>query len=158
VKRPAAFINSLLARLPGRVATAFDRGEAAAYREAAREAFRTTGASIDRPAPSGPGSPAEVPRPVASAGDPLDSVVRPASYQRKRGPSRSPAFDAPPRSETVDPGAITNDSASDPLPHGQARDQAKSSAPDHLLRKPANVTRVADDFFDGVVRRVEGDR
>jgi hypothetical protein len=26
-----------------------------------------------------------------------------------------------------------------------------------LLRAPANVTMIADDFFEGLVRRVEGD-
>jgi hypothetical protein len=32
-----------------------------------------------------------------------------------------------------------------------------STAPDLLLRAPGNVSVIADDFFDGLVRRVEGD-
>ena len=31
-------------------------------------------------------------------------------------------------------------------------------APDDLLRTPTSVTPVADDFFAGLIRRVEGDR
>ncbi len=37
------------------------------------------------------------------------------------------------------------------------RHQAGDTAPDHLLHAPGSVDRAADDFFDGLVRRV-GDR
>jgi hypothetical protein len=47
--------------------------------------------------------------------------------------------------------------AEDRLP-GRNRRQADSSAPDYLLRTPTSVAPVADDFFDGLIRRVEGDR
>jgi hypothetical protein len=40
---------------------------------------------------------------------------------------------------------------------GQRRRQADSPAPDYL-RTPSSVAPVADDFFDGLIRRVEGDR
>jgi hypothetical protein len=39
-----------------------------------------------------------------------------------------------------------------------ARRQAGDTAPEFLLRTPTSVTRVVDDFLDGVIRRVEGDR
>jgi hypothetical protein len=32
------------------------------------------------------------------------------------------------------------------------------TAPDHLLQAPPGVAPVADDFFDALIRRVEGDR
>jgi hypothetical protein len=38
------------------------------------------------------------------------------------------------------------------------RRQPGETAPDFLLRTPTNVAPVADDFFDGIIRRVEGDR
>jgi hypothetical protein len=33
-----------------------------------------------------------------------------------------------------------------------------NTAPDFLLRAPTNTTVLADDFFDGLIARVEGDR
>lgn len=36
--------------------------------------------------------------------------------------------------------------------------QAGETAPDFLLRTPKSVIPIADDFFDGLIRRVEGDR
>ena len=36
--------------------------------------------------------------------------------------------------------------------------QAGETAPDFLLRAPTGVAPIVDDFFDGLVRRVEGDR
>lgn len=38
------------------------------------------------------------------------------------------------------------------------RQPAGDTAPDFLLRTPSGVLPVADDFFDGLIRRVEGDR
>ena len=32
------------------------------------------------------------------------------------------------------------------------------TAPDFMLRAPAIVTPVADDFFDGLIRQVDGER
>jgi hypothetical protein len=154
-----AFTHQLLTRITRGWAAQFDPREAAAYREAAREAFRTTGELVDAPGEARTGSPADMPSPVASADGRLESVVRPPAYERKPGPSRAPAPRAPTESKIVDPGAISAEVAiTDPSAPGQAQNQAKASAPGDLLREPANVTRVADDFFDGVVRRVEGDR
>jgi len=41
------------------------------------------------------------------------------------------------------------------VPRGES---GTESASDALLRTPTNVAPVADDFFDGIVQRVEGDR
>ncbi len=32
------------------------------------------------------------------------------------------------------------------------------TAPDFLLRAPTSVTPMADDFFDGLIRQVDGER
>jgi len=40
----------------------------------------------------------------------------------------------------------------------ESRRRAGKSALDHLLLSPRSVDSAADDFFDGLVRRVEGDR
>lgn len=159
VKRPGEFIHQLWMRLTRRVAAEFDPGEAAAYKEAAREAFRTTGDLLDAPRALGPGSTAETARLAASAEGPIESAGGLPAYARKPGPIHSDELGASSRSEMVEPGAITvEDGVSDAPSPGRARNQAGASAPDHLLRKAANATRVADDFFDGLVRRVEGDR
>lgn len=50
-------------------------------------------------------------------------------------------------------GSATNDSAE---PSG--RRSAGDTAPEALLRTPSRVTPVADEFFDGLTKRVEGDR
>jgi hypothetical protein len=159
VKGPLTLIQQLVARLSGRAVVDFDPEEAAAYKEAAREAFRTTGVLLRRPESSRPASPGDRPRPDGTPEGQIDTVIDAPSYNRKRTVTRSIASGPPPEIEIVDPGAtLGEDVIADAPEPGQGRNQAKASAPGHLLRKPANVTRVADDFFDGVVRRVEGDR
>jgi hypothetical protein len=164
VKGPLTLIQQLVARLSGRAVVDFDPEEAAAYKEAAREAFRTTGVVLrrpepSRPEPSRPASPGDRRRPDGTPEGQIDTVIDAPSYNRKRTVTRSIASGPLPEIEIVDPGAtLGEDVIADASEPGQGRNQAKASAPGHLLREPANVTRVADDFFDGVVRRVEGDR
>jgi hypothetical protein len=43
-------------------------------------------------------------------------------------------------------------------PGAELHREPGDTAPDFLLRPPASVTPVADDFFNGLIRRVERDR
>ena len=61
--------------------------------------------------------------------------------------------DATPSSTEVIPSSIAPEVTS--TPH---RRQAGETAPESLLRAPAGAASIADDFFDALVRRVEGDR
>jgi hypothetical protein len=85
-----------------------------------------------------------------------DGVVPPEA-----GPSapRAASF-AGPASEPIT--AVQLDEPTPPPRRGrsarQPREQAGMSALDQLLLSPQSVDSAADDFFDGLVRRVEGDR
>jgi hypothetical protein len=59
--------------------------------------------------------------------------------------------------EAVPAPAATTD-ALEPGPAERPPAQAGERAPDSLLRTPTSVTTISDDFFDGLIRRVEGDR
>jgi hypothetical protein len=139
-----------LLRLLGRL----DPRDAAAYEEAAREAFkagtpndvRTATPSIDaadlraREAPpvgsfapdARPHGPPTTERP-ASLGSRPTAKPHVSDRATAEGPAIDDAAPAPEVRGAVDP---TND----------------------LLRTPRSVTPVADDFFDGLIRRVEGER
>lgn len=55
------------------------------------------------------------------------------------------------------PTELTRHAATDHSQH-HLRQLAGETAPDFLLRTPSGVSPIADDFFDGLIRRVEGDR
>jgi hypothetical protein len=136
VTRPRAPILRRLAGLIPGVAAPIDPAEAAAFQEAARESFRT-GTTLGArkrlatvPLTESPASLSGAVRPTVSVSAPTAPAVAPAA-----GPEREPA-----------------------VIEGPARRQAGDTAPGFLLRTPTSVTPVADDFFDGLVRSVEGDR
>lgn len=124
---------------PPAAAVRIDPAEAAAWEAVVREAFRA-------------GSPVVTTRstpPAQSSGAPAPRIARlgtSSSASRRRSRTAPAAvFNAAREPETGGP----------PKPENRRQDGA--TAPDHLLRTPTSVALVADDFFEGLVRRVEGD-
>ncbi len=148
VRRPRAPALPRLARLmSGRI----DPEEAAAYDEAAREAFRV-GTTREAPRPVAPAPTAESPVSTSVAAPPTASVSAPTASVAAPRVAWVPA----PRASAAAPEA---EPAREPAAAKEpARRQAGETAPGSLLRTPPSVTSVADDFFDGLIRRVEGDR
>ena len=107
-----------------------DPDEAEAYNEAEREAFQAS-PSRERPTRLPP----PTPRPPVST---LDAAPRDAL----------PPTPAPEVVTVQEPSA----------PEQPTRRKTGDTAPKFLLRTPTSVTPVVDDFFDGLIRRVEGDR
>jgi hypothetical protein len=112
-------------------------GKASEFDVAAREAFRAgivVGAPTRlRSAPqTSPAPRPDMLRPISTALTPMAGVGRPTP-EAPNQPERNPWPTRPPR-------------------------QAGDTAPDFLLRRSEGVAAVADDFFDSLVRRVEGDR
>jgi hypothetical protein len=115
-----------------------------------------------KPAPN----PAAVPTAAPVAGPAPKPAPKPAVAARK---TEAPA----PTSRAGRPGASgpaqtepaaatpTAEPAREPVtaerPARRSRRPAGETAPDHLLAPPKRVSSAADDFFDGLVRRVEGD-
>ena len=126
--------------VPGR----FGQAEAVAYEEAARAAFRA-GTPLD--------SPDVIPRGSS------EPVARPTGVLTEPGVADSTGAASTPPTDALESEVAWAErlAAEDRLP-GRNRRRADSSAPDYLLRTPTSVTPVADDFFDGLIRRVEGDR
>ena len=123
-------VRARMSTLPG-----LDGKEAGAYDEAVRVAYRTD-TTIDVPRPMAPPeSPPFDPRlqrPIRSSSIPTpDPTIRPV--------------------DSAEPRAVPEVKA-----RGR-RPELGDKAPEGL-RTPASVTSVADDFFDGLIRRVEGDR
>jgi hypothetical protein len=94
---------------------------------------------------------------------------------RMRGPSSSPAPTTEPddvadagraerRSAWAGPHGSDTEETAQPGGAPEARSQVLrrrrpgETAPDSLLQAPASVSLAADDFFDGLIRQVEGDR
>jgi len=115
--------------------------------------------------------------PVAERGDAAMSDARPVTpvvepTQTAGLPADSPVAETGPASEAARPRAswavpppapakLSAAPAQVPLDEPAvppSRRQPGKTAPDFLLRAPNSVTRVADDFFDGLIRRDEGDR
>lgn len=115
--------------------------------------------------------------PVAERGDAAMSDARPVKPVVEPTQTRGLAADSPvtetgPEAEAARPRGAWATPPSQPAeqsaaPVGEApeespapprRRQPGDTAPGFLLRTPTSVTRVADDFFDGLIRRVEGDR
>jgi hypothetical protein len=138
-------------RLLGRV----DPREAAAYEEAAREAFKA-------------GTPTDVrtSAPSVDAGDftgsrdarPPGTLAEPARLQDAATTKRPDPLGSEPTEGTLGfADAKANEPAiEDRLPDLNSR--AAGDAATDLLRTPRSVTPVADDFFDSLIRRVEGKR
>lgn len=142
----APALRSLGGLMP-RVAARIDPAETAAYEEAVNEAFRA--ATLEDPRPLGLAPPAKplVPTPPAEASASMSGAARPLAY------GSAPATHG---------AAAAVESAQEPTTAERLapwrRQQAADTVPDFLLQTPTRVTPVADDFFEGLIRRVEGDR
>ena len=98
-----------------------------------------------------PASAPDAPAPTGATAAPAPAPVAQASAWA----SRKPAPAEPPPSQPAEPSAAPPE----PKPsRRRRRRQAGETAPDHLLDAPGSVHPAADDFFDGLVRRIEGDR
>ena len=139
---------------------------------AARPAGAPTTARPTAPAATPPAKPEAAPAPAALVPPPTAPSATPtaaaASWPTSAGaasgngaePAAAPstsAWAAPPRpsaEQSAAPvGATPRESPASPR-----RRQPGETAPDFLLRTPTSVTPVADDFFNGLIRRIEGDR
>lgn len=127
-----------------------DPGEAAAWEAIVRESFRA-GATLEAPT-------ALEAEPTASTSTSPSAPTRPVSSDfARRGPvaARGVASVSAPTTPAAEP---AREPAADVRPELLHLQQARETAPEFLLRTPTRVTPVADDFFDGLIRRVEGDR
>lgn len=127
-----------------------DPGEAAAWEAIVRESFRA-GATLEAPTAPEAGQ-------TASSSTSPSAPARPVSSAfALRGPvaARGVASVSAPTTPAAEPAQEPAAEVRPELPHLQ---QAGETAPEFLLRTPTRVTPVADDFFDGLIRRVEGDR
>jgi hypothetical protein len=153
-------LADVVARARARLAALVRRpAEAAAYEAAVREAFRT-GTTLEAPRllapaptarPLAPAPTAESPASTSGAARPVTSVFAPTAPAA----ARPVASVSAPTTSAAEP-AREPTAAEGPSP--RHRRQAGETAPDYLLRAPTGGTAVADDFFDGLIRRVEGDR
>lgn len=186
--RPLAAARGLLARLVPRPVAQSRARQAAEFdavaREALRSALKLEAAAPRHPAPTARPTaapttslPASV-QAVAPAIGPLSPPITPGttaatapSSGRTAPAAPEPAADAPESSAgvhtstwTTPPGTRRARSAAPRVeppeepPGPPRRRQPGETAPDFLLRPPTNVAPVADEFFDGLVERIEGHR
>jgi Beta-lactamase superfamily domain len=175
-RRSLAAARGRLARLvPGRSARTGAR-QAAEFDAAARKAYQSAlkleiGAPLAPalPAARSAGAPTTEP-PTALASEPtapdaasatgLEPAAAPATAAEPAAAARTSAWATPPRLPAEQSAAVGGEPpAAPPAPSTlPRRRQPGETAPDFLLRTPTNVAPVADDFFDGLIRRVEGDR
>ena len=166
-RRPLAAARGVLARLvPGRGARTA-ASQAAEFDAAARNAYQSalkleTAAplapaqpaahSAGAPTSAPPAAPAPVAIPTSAPPAAPAPVATPAAV-----PARASAWATPPI-QPAEQSAAPVGGAPEESPAPSRRRQPGDTAPDFPLRTPTSVTRVADDFFDGIIRRVEGDR
>ena len=149
-EEPAAWraaARRLLGRLrPGR-GPGIGATEAAEFDAAARQAYQAA-LKLDRGMPLAPAQPearsAEAPRPVP------DSAIAAgeSAWATQPGPPNS-------LSERL---AVAGGESPEQVSAAPQQRQPGETAPGSLLRTPSNVTLVADEFFDSLIRRVESDR
>jgi hypothetical protein len=152
VRRPrAAALQRLAGLMPG-VAARIDLAGAAAYEEAAREAFRAA-TTLETASPLVPAPTAESPASTSGAARPVASVS--ARTAPAATPATEPAREPAPATPAAEP---SSQPVTAERPARRSRRQAGETALDHLLRPPESVNSAANDFFDGLVGRVEGDR
>lgn len=142
---------SVLSRMVGRD----DPAEAIAYEEAARTAFQA-GTLLHAPRDVAPPSTADSrERPPAQ---PLGSVSGRSRLQAGSSATRAASSVSAPRGESIEwHTAPAEEPAAEVRRPDQDVPRVGRPAPD-LLRTPRSVAPVADDFFDGLIRRVERDR
>lgn len=124
--------------------------EAAAWEAIVRESFRA-GVRLEAPTAPEAGRTAGSSTSPSAAGPPISSVFA----RRAPAAARRVASVSAPTAPAAEP---AREPAADGQPELGHLQQAGDTAPEFLLRTPTRVTPVADDFFDGLIRRVEGDR
>lgn len=143
VKRPRArLLDRLSAFLPGAPAPV-DRAEVAAFQQASRELFH------DNQRLAEAHRPASIDRPPS----PVDHHHEHDAVPNSAAPSEPPIKSITPLTESA---VSPRESAVADRPRGRSSHLSADSAPDPLLKAPRNVAPVADDFFAGLIRRVEG--
>jgi len=161
VEEPAAAAPwGLPARLgPGRFARTWarqaDKFDAVAGESLQSELKLEAAARATEPV-SLPPTPATTPT-SAPASEPRTPDTASATAPAPATAGCASAWATPPRlaaEQSVVPGGVPPEES---LPPPRRR-QPGDTAPDFLLRTPTSVTPVADDFFDDLIRRVEGDR
>ena len=136
----------LLARLVPRFGEGIGTAEAAEFDAAAREAYQAA-LKLDTGSPRAPASPPSSPTDLPGP-----------------GPEPAAATDAPTWAAVPSPDLPSDRpngparAAADPVGAAPHRPQPGETAPSSLLRTPSNVTLVADEFFDSIIRHVESDR
>ncbi len=130
------------------------------FEEAERAAFR---ASTTAPAVSATAAPATAQDTPTGTDHPQGlrgATARPAGSAAATSPEAISATVA--RLEGIQPAASSAESIPSPteveVPGVRSRRRPGDTAPESLLRTPPGAAAVADDFFDALVRRVEGDR
>ena len=156
-RRPLAAARGVLARLvPGRGARTA-ASQAAEFDAAARNAYQSA-LKLETAAPLAPAQPAARSAGAPTSAPPTAPVTTPAPVATPASiPARVSAWATPPI-QPAEQSAAPVGGAPEESPAPSRRRQPGDTAPDFPLRTPTSVTRVADDFFDGIIRRVEGDR
>lgn len=132
------------------------------FEDAERAAFKSSGAAPI----AGPSIASQLTPPRAAAGPPV-FVLEPAKPAQTAATFRP--VPPPPQAKEADPAIPPSVPSEESLPEpaplpsspdgpGRRRRQAGETAPESLLRTPTGASSVTDDFFDGLIRRVEGDR
>jgi hypothetical protein len=85
------------------------------------------------------------------------SLAAPATALAERGAAIAATSGSPSSDQTLEPAAPAEGATAEAQAAGQARDKPAPAAESDLLRAPTNVAHIADDFFAGLIRRVEGD-
>jgi hypothetical protein len=184
----ARLVPGRSARTGVRQAVEFDAAARKAYESALRletgvplapapPAARSAGAPTSAPPTAPVATPAAVPAPAAGpfslpttpaatattapASEPTTPDAASATAPEPEAAARASAWTTPPRlpaEQSATPGGERPAQSPEESPAPPHRRQPGETAPDFLLRTPPNVAPVADDFFDGIIRRVEGDR
>lgn len=145
MKRPRIPTLRRLTGLPHEMDRRLDPLEAAEWEAIVREPFQPDARRDDA---WSPGS--------APAVEPLTPAAGATLPARNELSSAGPV--APTSAPIAGPTALTRGPAASDHPERRHRQLAGETAPDFLLRTPSGVSPIADDFFDGLIRRVEGDR
>ena len=178
--KPFALVRGLLTRLvPGRNPETRARQDSE-FEAAARQAYQSAsefkaGAPMAEPSPALPAPQTGVPtraleaamRPTAPITAPT-TIATPAPTAPSVAPdsdadavaaatARTSAWVAPPHrnaEQAVSSLGAPEEGSAAP----RRRRQPGDTAPEFLLQTPTSVTHAADDFFDGITRRIERDR
>ena len=135
----------LLARLVPRFGEGIGAAEAAEFDAAARHAYQAA-LSLDMSSLA-PASP------LSRPADPPGPVPEPAAATDASTWATLPSPQTPPDDRPTGPAGAPSAPVS-ATPYAR---QPGETAPGSLLRAPSNVTLVADEFFDSLIRRVESD-